>query len=748
MVKGRTDDVGARPRDVAAEATTGQGTAGEEDEGSRDPDDVEVYGGRYEIEGLIARGGMAEVYRGRDRQLDRPVAVKVLSAELSRDASFVERFRREARQVANLSHPNIVEVYDWGEREGTYYIVMAYVEGRTLGDVLRREGPLHPDRAAEVAIEITAALGFAHRNGVIHRDIKPGNVLLTPTGGVQVADFGIARDATDRGGDLTQAGSVIGTAAYLSPEQAQALPIDPRSDLYSLGCVLYEALTGQPPFTGPTPVSVAYRHVQEQASPPSALAEKVPPGLDAICLKLLAKDPADRYSSAEDARADLRRFREGKPVLAGPVPAVGGDGGDEELEDGIEVDEPPRRVGVLVFSLVLLLLVLAGLLALLVDSLTSDEVAAGSAVVPDVVELEVGEARDLLSEAGFIPLTAFEENDDYPEDVVFGQEPPSGTKLELGSEVVLKVSSGGSTVPVPEVVGLQSTAARAHLESTGFVVEEVKEFHEVAAIGEVIRQDPAARQDVPVGSLVTLTVSKGPKPIEIPDLKNKSELEAANALGNLGFEVVFFEEESEEVEEGKVVRTDPPAGEKLPPGSTVTVILSTGKFILMPDVVGLPSEQAITVIRTEGLQPSLETQLLPTGHPDDGKVVAQLPVPNEKVLKGAVVILRVGFAPPESSTTSRPPTIDVFKLTPGEIDTGGDRIPVLSWATSGGDSVRIEGPSGEVISQSRSDALEVCPGAQSGGSCNVPFANQYTYTLKIFVNGQVVAQRAITLRVS
>src|SRR6478609_3053030 len=276
----------------------------------------QVLSGRYEIHRKIARGGMAEVFLARDRSLDRPVAVKVLFPEFATDPAFVERFRREAQAAANLSHPNIVGVYDWGAENSTYFIVMEFVDGKSLAEIVRTSGPLHPRRAAEVAFEVAGALGFAHAKGVVHRDVKPGNVIISTSGVAKVTDFGIARALSSPSEDLTAAGAVMGTASYFSPEQAQGFPVDARSDLYSLGVVLFELVTGRAPFTGDSPVAIAYKHVQEQPPRPSDLVAGVPVGLEAIIGRLLAKQPDNRYLSADDLRADLRRWLDGDTPLA------------------------------------------------------------------------------------------------------------------------------------------------------------------------------------------------------------------------------------------------------------------------------------------------------------------------------------------------------------------------------------------------------------------------------------------------
>ena len=441
--------------------------------------DLRVLNDRYEIHRRLARGGMAQVYLARDRSLDRPVAVKELVAEFATDPSFVERFRREAQAAANLSHPNVVGVYDWGAQDGTYFIVMEYVDGPSLSRVLRSDGPFHPRRAAEIAAEVASGLGFAHSRGVVHRDVKPGNVLLTRSGQSKVTDFGIARALTSSDEDLTQAGSVMGTATYFSPEQAQGLPVDPRSDLYSLGVVLYELVAGRPPFTGDSPLAIAYKHVQDAPPPPSTIMSGLPEGLEAIIMKLLAKRPDDRYASAEDLRADLGRYLAGETtvaergllaagvaagaaaaVLADPAttmqPATGAGTPvppEEPYED--EPDEPKRRTWLFIAILVGLLALLGGLLFWFTRSL--DE---GSLVtVPPVIGLPLEEATTTLEDLGLEVDVTREPSDQFEAGLVTAQDPAKDEEVDEGSLVRLVVSSGSEMVEVPSVFLMSQTDA-------------------------------------------------------------------------------------------------------------------------------------------------------------------------------------------------------------------------------------------------------------------------------------------------
>jgi serine/threonine-protein kinase len=636
-----------------------------------------VFNGRYELHRRLARGGMADVFLARDQLLDRPVAVKVLFPEFATDPSFVERFRREAQSAANLNHPNIVAVYDWGQEEGTYFIVMEYVEGRSLADILRSEGPLHPQRAAEIASDIAAALGFAHRNGVIHRDIKPGNVLVSPNGQVKVADFGIAR-ALGAGAEenLTQAGSVMGTATYFSPEQAQGLGLDPRSDLYSLGVVLYEMVTGRAPFTGDSPVAIAYKHVQEQPPRPRQVNPDVPADLEAIIGKLLAKNPATRYPSAEDLRADLRRFRDGQRPLAATEGAAAAAGvtqavaatqavratrATEAIPQQQRYREPPPkpRSGAFLVVLILLLLALGGLLFALAKVLTSDSGKAQTVTlqIPDNL---VGKTQDdaiaainnanaSTPDAKLEPKIETKKNDTVEKGKVISVDPAQGSKVDVEKGktqiVTLTVSQGADTVKMPNVVGAPSCEDAQNTlagDPYGFARDKITctdapNDDTNVAVGQVTAQEPKADSDVAKDSPITLTVSSGPPKVPVPSVAGQDAAAAANVLGQAGFKSATKDEASDTVAAGKVIRTDPAEGTEAPKGSTVTIFVSTGKAqVTVPSIIGLSKAGADGAISQVGLVPQGQC-VLDVSAPSGGTVTSQDPAKDSKVDAGSTV---------------------------------------------------------------------------------------------------------------
>jgi len=542
-------------------------------------------GGRYEVAELLGRGGMAEVRKGVDVRLGRTVAIKRLRTDLASDATFQARFRREAQSAASLNHPAIVSVYDTGEEMSTDgsnvaqpYIVMEYVAGRTLRDIIREGRKILPERALEITSGVLAALDYSHRAGIIHRDIKPGNVMLTPSGDVKVMDFGIARAVSDASSTMTQTAAVVGTAQYLSPEQARGETVDSRSDVYSTGCLLYELLTGRPPFVGDSPVSVAYQHVREQAQPPSAHDEELTPELDSIVMKSLAKNVGDRYASAAAMKADIDRYLAGQPVQAPAVPPAPPTGylpPVDPTQVGMvtveEDDEPERKRRGPIILLVLLLLALIVAALLLGPKLF--QAAPQKQSVPTVTGLTRDQAersiRDSNLQVGSVTNAASKE---VAKGRVISQDPQAGDQVNPDDKVNFVVSDGKPAIELPNVVGQNKNDAADQLRSLGLRVVLTQRDADDPK-DEIVEMQPPAGSKVADGSKVTLFWSDGPE--SVPNVVGKTEREATRLIEDAGFRVSRVTDSTTESKKGTVLQQSPTPGQTLDKGSTVTIVVST-----------------------------------------------------------------------------------------------------------------------------------------------------------------------------
>ncbi len=620
---------------------------------------------RYELLGHIARGGMADVFEARDTLLGRRVAVKVLHSQFSSDEAFVKRFRREAQAAANLSHPNIVGIYDWGQEGSTYFIVMELIEGRSLRDVLRDDGPLMPKRAIEISAEVAAALSVAHRSGLVHRDIKPGNILLAADGTVKVTDFGIAR-AWDDSSELTKTGAVIGTATYFSPEQAQGSPADERSDIYALGVVMYEMLAGRPPFSGESPVAVAYQHVSSLAAQPSLDNPDVPPDLDAIVMRALDKNPEARYQTADDLRQALLLFLRGEAPatvpsaeaptrLIQPIPVPPPTATPDEIYRQVAPPEPASSQLPFIITTFALVVALAVGIFLLLKALAPGTPDLALITIPDVAGMTQAEALLELQQLGFNVIPEPNASDTVEEGRVIGTKPAAGEEAEDGAFIIVYVSLGAEAFPVPPVVGQDLVRATELIEKAGLVLGTVEQVpDEVAPAGQVISQNPPAGEDAAPGTAVDLVVSTGLEEFPIPDdLVGRSEGDVGFILGNLGLIVVFDTEFSSEVLKGFVIRTDPTAGATVNKGDQVTVYISDGpEPVSVPNVIGSNEDQARSALEALGLAVRVNTTTIEVSPELDGLVAEQLPAPGTSVEPGSTVSITLGKAPPTTTTTT------------------------------------------------------------------------------------------------
>jgi serine/threonine protein kinase len=539
-----------------------------------------LIGGRYEVGELLGRGGMAEVRKGTDVRLGRTVAIKRLRTDLASDATFQARFRREAQSAASLNHPAIVSVYDTGEEmatDGTHvaqpYIVMEYVAGRTLRDILREGRKILPERALEITSGVLSALDYSHRAGIVHRDIKPGNVMLTPSGDVKVMDFGIARAVSDASSTMTQTAAVVGTAQYLSPEQARGETVDSRSDVYSTGCLLYELLTGRPPFVGDSPVSVAYQHVREQAQPPSALDEDLTPEIDAIVMKALAKDVGDRYPSAAAMKADIDRHLAGKPVqaprVAAPPPMFDPPTQQTAVVPQYEDEEPERkRRGPLILLFVLLLALVVGALVFGPKLFKS---APDQQSVPTVTGLTRGQAERAIRDAGLkVGEVTTAASKEVSRGRVISQDPQASDLVDPATRVDIVVSTGLPQLPLPDVVGQNKDDAADQLRNEGLRVVLTQRDADDPK-DQVIEMQPPAGTQVSEGSKVTLFWSDGPE--EVPDVVGKTEAQATKLIEDAGFKVSKVTDPTQGTK-GTVINQSPDPGTTLDEGSTVTIVVS------------------------------------------------------------------------------------------------------------------------------------------------------------------------------
>jgi len=582
-----------------------------------------LVGGRYELGELLGRGGMAEVRKGTDTRLGRIVAIKRLRTDLVDDPTFQSRFRREAQSAASLNHPSIAAVYDTGEEQGPGddhphpYIVMEYVAGRTLREILREGRKILPERALEITSGVLSALDYSHRAGIIHRDIKPANVMLTPSGDIKVMDFGIARAIADGTSTMTQTSAVVGTAQYLSPEQARGETVDSRSDVYSTGCLLYELLTGRPPFVGDSPVAVAYQHVREQAAPPSDLDDELDPEIDAIVMKSLAKRVEDRYQSAAAMKADIERYLAGHPIQAPAVPPPAETQYVPPVPPGeatstmaatppLQRDEPPRRrAGWWILAGILVAALLAGGAYVLNGMLFED--SPERAPVPNVVGLTEDAARLAIADAGFtVGRITRETSETVDPDLVIEQDPNRDVFADPGASVDFVLSLGRPEVEVPFVVGTLRKDARAAMLAQDLKVRFQEEDSDEPAF-QVLSTDPPAGTSVEEGTTVTIVFSDGPE--KVPDVRGLKQRQAEQAIRDAGFTPDVRTDATSTEPKGTVV-DQIPAGGTADQGSTVTIFVSA-----FEEPVETPTETPTEPVPTETPTPTVPPTETPTEPP-------------------------------------------------------------------------------------------------------------------------------------
>jgi eukaryotic-like serine/threonine-protein kinase len=611
--------------------------------------------GRYRVSSRLGSGGMADVYLAHDTLLGREVALKLLHHRFSEDQEFVERFRREASSAAGLSHPNVVAVFDRGEWDGTYYIAMEYLPGRSLKAVVREHGPLSPGDAIDIVVQILLATRFAHRRGIIHRDIKPHNVILDEEGRAKVTDFGIARAGAS---DMTLTGSIMGTAQYLSPEQAQGHAVSESSDLYAVGVVLYELLTGSVPFEGESAVTVALKQVSMEPTPPSRRNPEVGPALDAVVMRSLAKEPTQRFASADEFIAALQQAREG--IAPAPITAINGapptphdtaaallvpplpDGEDPEPTDA----ERKRKRRLWIAAGVVALAIAAAVVALLVFGSKT-----GQVTVPNVSGETQSTALTSLQREGLVPVVSLAANARVASGLVVGTTPPSGTPVKKGARVSVVVSSGPGVLALPNVEHKSSAEATKILREKGFQPTTQNQSSSTVGKGLVISTNPAAGTEVQVGSPVTVLVSSGPQEVSVPEVSGESQADATATLAAAGLKVTVVKREVSEPSVGTVISQSPSAGSTLTVGGQVTIVVAQApKQTAVPSVVGQSEVQAVATLTAAGFTSTTVTRTV-TEPSKVGIVVQQSPEAGHKLTKGGSVTIAVGAVGEQTTTT-------------------------------------------------------------------------------------------------
>ncbi len=604
-----------------------------------------IYNGRYKIIGKIGSGGMADVFQAEDIELGRKVAVKVLHTQFAQDENFIARFKREAQSAARLTHPNIVSIYDVGQEDGTYFIVMEYVAGTTLKQIIQRDAPLPTDKIIHIATQIGNAMEFAHTHEIIHRDIKPQNVIITESGEIKVTDFGIARLGSSS--TMTRTGAILGTAHYISPEQAQGGIVGPTSDIYSLGVVMYEMATGELPFRGENPVAVALKHINDTALPPKSVFNGIPDSLEAIIMKAMSKNPQDRYASAKEMNEDLQRALDGQPIkimATSPVTSKEPNDVSQTMISSQPLQQNgPRKKKKWVTPVIIIGLFLLGLSS---GALAYYFLTPKTIVVPDLKNKTLSEAQRIVEKADLkLKIDKEVYNEKVKPGQIISQDPDAGEKIRKGGTIKVVLSKGLQTIKVPNLIGKTEDEARGLLKKAGLVMGNIEStYSDTAKENTIVSQSPKSDVKVEKGSTVDVTISRGSESLDVPEVVGKTESEAKSILENVGFFVSSFEDYSTTVAVNHVIRQSPEAGAKASAGSTITIAISKGPEQVTLDgaeIIGRTKDEARSWLENNGLVVTVvEVGELPPTQPSN-HVYDVNPAAGTTVNKGSSVTIYV-----------------------------------------------------------------------------------------------------------